>query len=237
MFAASLPRAMHTVAGAAVIYAAGSSPFLLYRLPHLRARKQAFPIATVVVLAGTAIVTGLQLIYPEVLNALRRNPSALSAGEWWRLITPIFVQADGWPQIMFNFTGIALVGPVVERIYGSRRWLVLYFVPALAGEIAGYAWSPYGAGSSLALAGLVGSLFAWLLWPNRQLPVVTRLLGALGLTGAVALALLRDIHGPPVIAGACIAALMLWRDSREPDVPPVMVHTGRGGRRSDEEPA
>ncbi len=237
MFAASLPRDMHTVAGAAVIYAAGSSPFLLYHLPHLRARKHAFPIATMMVLAGTAVVTGLQLIYPEVLNALRRNPGALSAGEWWRLITPIFVQANGWPQIIFNFTGIALIGPVVERIYGNRRWLVLYFAPALAGEIAGYAWSPYGAGSSLALAGVVGSLFAWLLWPNRQLPAVARLLGALGMTGAVALALLRDIHGPPVIAGACLAALMLWRDSREPDVTPVMMHTGRGERRTDEEPA
>lgn len=234
MFAGSLPGAVHSAAGAAVIYAAGSSPFLLYRLPRLRARKRAFPIVTLTVLAGTAVVTGLQLIFPEVLNALRRNPGALSAGEWWRLITPIFVQAYGWPQIMFNFTGIALVGPVVERIFGSRRWLILYFVPALAGEIAGYAWSPYGAGSSLALAGLVGSLFAWLLWPNRQLPGVTNLLGALGLTGAVALALLRDIHGPPVIAGACLAALMLWLDSREPDVTPVILHDGRGEQQSDE---
>src|SRR5438874_8530661 len=86
------------------------------------------PIATVVVLGITAIATGLQLIFPRILGALRRDPSALAAGEWWRMITPLFVHSDGWVQIILNMVGIAVVGQLVERLFGSWRWLALYFI-------------------------------------------------------------------------------------------------------------
>ena len=125
----------------------------------------------------------------------------------------MFVQSVGWPQIIFNFLGIALIGPIVEWIFGGRRWMLLFFVPGLIGEFGGYLWAPYGAGSSLPLAGLIGSLFVWLLWQDSGVPWVARLLGATGLLGGLGLAVLRDIHGPPLLAGACLAALLLWRGS------------------------
>ena len=88
------------------------------------------PIATVSVVVITMIVTSLQFFYPKVLHALDRNPEALAAGQWWRLVTPRFVEPEIWPQ--FVLLGIiAVVGPPVEQRFGSRRWLVLYFVPGL----------------------------------------------------------------------------------------------------------
>ncbi len=209
----NLSRKIHAAAAVVVVYAAGSSAFFLYRLPSLRIGKHPLPIATLSLIAITGVVTGLQFIFPEVLSTLRRRPDAFSTYEWWRLATPMFVQADGWPQVIFNFTGLGVVGPVVEWRFGSHRWLVLYFVPSLIGEIGGYFWDPTGAGSSLPLAGLTGSLFVWLLLPHKALPRITRVLGALGLLGGVTLAAVRDIHGPPLIAGACLAVLLLWRKS------------------------
>lgn len=206
-----LSRAIHVAAAVAVIYTAGSASFVLYRSPHVRAGKRTLPAATLSLIAITGVVTGLQFIFPEVLSTLRRSPDAFSTGQWWRLVTPMFVQADGWPQVIFNFIGLAVVGPAVEWRFGSRRWLVLYFVPGLIGEITGYAWDPTGAGSSLPLAGLTGSLFVWLLLPHKSLPTITRVLGAVGLLGGITLAAVKDIHGPPLIAGACLAVLMLWR--------------------------
>jgi membrane associated rhomboid family serine protease len=121
MNAVTLPVAVHATAAVAVVYAAGTSAFLLYRTPNPRLGKRSLPVVTLTILAVITGTTGLQLIFPEELNALRRNPSAFSADEWWRLVTPMFVQSDGWPQIIFNFLGIALIGPIVEWIFGGRR--------------------------------------------------------------------------------------------------------------------
>src|SRR5262249_42589206 len=166
-----------------------------------------FPAATVSLLAITGLITGLQFVFPEVLAALRRNPEALRAGEWWRVITPLFVHAGGWPGIVFNFTAIAFIGTVVERIYGGKLWLIFYFAGALTGEIAGYAWKPHGAGASVGGAGLLGALAAWLL--SRKTPLQPRIGGAILLLGAVVLTAFRDLHGPPILLGAGIAALVL----------------------------
>jgi len=120
------------------------------------------PRATIITLSITIVVTGLQLIYPQVLSALRRDPSALTAGEWWRMITPLFVHSDGWVQIITNLIGIAVVGPLFERLFGSWRWLALYFVSGVIAEVISYSWEPYGAGASIALCGLIGGLLVWL---------------------------------------------------------------------------
>jgi rhomboid protease GluP len=164
------------------------------------------PAATVSLLAITALVTTSQFIFPAVLSALRRDPEALRAGQWWRLITPLFVHAEGWAQIVFNFTAIAIIGTIVERTYGSRLWLIFYFAGGLTGEIAGYAWNPRGAGASVAGAGLLGALAIWLL--SRKTPFQPRIGGGILLVGALALSAFHDLHGPPILAGACIAALL-----------------------------
>ena len=48
-------------------------------------------------------------------------------------------------QIAFNFTAIAIVGTIVERIFGTGRWVILYFVAGIIGQIAGLYWKPTGA--------------------------------------------------------------------------------------------
>lgn len=100
------------------------------------------PIATICVLNITAIITGLQFVFPAVLTAPQRSPAALAGGEWWRLITRLFVHPDGWSQIVVDFAGITSVGPVVERRFGSARWLVLYFVAGMSAEITVTPGSP-----------------------------------------------------------------------------------------------
>lgn len=170
------------------------------------------PKATLCVLAVTGLVTATQFVDPRILALLRRSPEGLARGEWWRLITPLFVQADGWRQISVNFLGISVAGYLVERLFGSAIWLLVYFSSGLAGEFAGYAWDPNGAGASIAVAGLIGSLAAWLVLVNRQPPAIFG--SAVVLVGALVLALHRDIHGPPVMVGSFLAAMVLWRRAK-----------------------
>ncbi len=171
------------------------------------ARGSKLPLATLSVLAITGVVTGMQFVFPQLLFWLGRNPSAFAQHQWWRLITPLFVHSDGWRQIAFNFPAILIVGILAERVWGSRRWLILYFACGLIGELAGYAWQPYGAGASVAGAGLLGSLAMWLFYKGKV--AQTYFGGAVILIGAVILVFFRDIHGPPVLAGACIAFAMI----------------------------
>ncbi len=170
------------------------------------------PVVTIVILAITVLVTALHAVVPGLLPALRRNPDALSMGEWWRLFTPLFVQADPWWATLSVFVGIFVVGVAVERTYGRRDWLALYFGGGVVGELAGYAWQPHGSGTSVAGAGLLGGLSMWLLWRGNSVLLGVRIWGPIWLAVGVLLTLLHDIHGPPLLFGACLGAMLPWRE-------------------------
>ncbi len=164
------------------------------------------PVATLSILLVTAVLTGLQFAFPQILPALMRTPTAVTRHQWWRFITPLFIHADGWKQIAFNFPAVLIVGALAEHIFGGRRMLLIYVVSGFVGEVAGLAWKPYGAGASVAGAGLLGALALWLAAKNRTTPALFGALVILG--GAVVLTILKDLHGPPILAGAALAGLM-----------------------------
>jgi membrane associated rhomboid family serine protease len=170
--------------------------------------------STTIVLGVTALVTGAQFIWPQVLEAFRRTPDALRTGEWWRTFSPLFVHAYGWPHLLFNLVWISVIGIAVERRFGHIQWLLLYFVPGIVGEFAGLAWGPYGGGASLGGSGLLGAFAVWLILHRPKLAWRVRWWGPfIILTGAV-LTLLRNLHGPSIVAGAVLGALMLLRSGK-----------------------
>jgi hypothetical protein len=84
------------------------------------------------------------------------RPAALAAGQWWRLVTALFVQYDPWWQIVIVFALIAGIGAIAERLFGPGRWLLLYVGCGVVGQAFGFRWQPYDAGASVAGAGLLG---------------------------------------------------------------------------------
>ncbi|HEY7347590.1 MAG TPA: rhomboid family intramembrane serine protease [Ktedonobacterales bacterium] len=164
------------------------------------------PLLTLSFLLITAIGAVLQLLFPEVFLALRRDPAALEAGEGWRILSPLLV-LDGevfW-HFVYDALGLFLVGALVERLLGRGRWLILFFAAALAGNIAGYAWNPYGAGASTALCGLIGGLVIWQI--KRSDFYLLASLYALGLASVLALEAIIAVFIANALFGIVVAAL------------------------------
>lgn len=86
----------------------------------------------------------------------------IAMGEWWRFITPIFLHG-GILHIAFNTWVMLDIGPAVEEIYGSHKFLVLYVVTGAAGFVLSYFWHPYAisVGASGSLCGLIGAMIAY----------------------------------------------------------------------------
>jgi rhomboid protease GluP len=184
------------------------------------------PVATLAVLAVTAVLSVLQFPFPGVRLALWRDPDALAAGQWWRLVTALFVQDDPWWQIVVVLALLAVVGVVVEELFGPGRWLLLYLGCGVVGQAFGFRWQPYDAGASVAGAGLLGALCAWLLSPGGPPLARVRVWGVAWPLAGLALTVAGDIHGPPLLLGFGLGALLLWRDRRRRPARP-----GRQGQR------
>ncbi len=85
------------------------------------------------------------------------NPLIME-GEWWRFFTPIFLHI-GFTHLILNTLSLYFVGIIVERIYGSARFLVIYFFAGFIGSVASFILVPnLSAGASGAIFGLLGAL-------------------------------------------------------------------------------
>ncbi|MBM4422994.1 MAG: rhomboid family intramembrane serine protease [Chloroflexi bacterium] len=79
------------------------------------------------------------------------------AGEWWRLITPMFLHADIL-HIAFNSYALYIFGPQVEALFGYRRFILIYLLSGISGSVFSFIFSPGASvGASGAIFGLVGA--------------------------------------------------------------------------------
>jgi membrane associated rhomboid family serine protease len=84
-------------------------------------------------------------------------PLPYNVGQPWRLVTAVFLHG-GLLHIGFNMWVLMDIGPMVEEMYGSARYLFLYVATGLAGYVVSSSMGHFSVGASGALLGLVGVL-------------------------------------------------------------------------------
>ncbi|HVS21191.1 MAG TPA: rhomboid family intramembrane serine protease [Pyrinomonadaceae bacterium] len=107
--------------------------------------------------------------------------------EYWRLVTPIFIHVN-LPHVLINMYSLWIIGPWVEKLYGSAKFVVFWVATGIVGVLASYLTVIPGshpgligsfliktadeasAGASGALFGLVGVLFVFGIKYRRELP-------------------------------------------------------------------
>jgi rhomboid protease GluP len=87
-------------------------------------------------------------------------PLAYNLDEPWRFVTAVFLHGS-LLHIVFNMWVLMDIGPMVEDLYGSARYLFLYIATGVAGYVlsSGIGGHP-SVGASGALMGLIGILIA-----------------------------------------------------------------------------
>lgn len=80
------------------------------------------------------------------------------AGQWWRLVTAMFLHA-GLLHIGMNLWCLFDLGPTVESLFSTTKFIVLYFVTGVSGFLLSAWWRPvHSVGASGAVLGLIGIL-------------------------------------------------------------------------------
>lgn len=93
----------------------------------------------------------------NVIFGAKVNPYII-AGQYWRLLTPIFLHG-GLVHLAVNSYSLYAVGPEVERMYGRLKFIFIYLLAGIMGNVASFAFSPgISVGASGAIFGLLGAL-------------------------------------------------------------------------------
>jgi len=102
-------------------------------------------------LAGGSTSVNVLITFGAKLNAL------IQQGEWWRLFTPMFLHI-GFTHILMNMITLYFVGMQIEAAFGHTRFLVMYLIAGIGGNVASFCFSnSLSAGASTAIFGLFGA--------------------------------------------------------------------------------
>ncbi len=96
----------------------------------------------------------------ELLTLLGGKISPLiMVGQYWRLFTPLLLHAS-LLHIGFNMYALFVIGPSVESFYGRWRYLALYLLGGLGGNVLSFLVTPGptpSIGASTAIFGLIAA--------------------------------------------------------------------------------
>lgn len=132
-----------------------------------RRNKDGRPWLTYVIIAANVIMYLLtaflsQNIFDSDTGVLvylgaKYNPY-IKAGEYYRLITCMFLHG-GLIHLAFNMYALNSIGPLVEKVYGKVKYIVIYFISGITSSLFSFLFSAgISVGASGAIFGLLGAV-------------------------------------------------------------------------------
>jgi rhomboid protease GluP len=129
---------------------------------------------------------GLVVQPGQVLDEGALIPALVAQGEWWRLLSSMFLHS-GAVHLGLNMLSLYFLGSFVEAAFGRGRFLALYLLSGLSGGLAYLYFGGFNVsavGASGAIFGLLGGVLGYALrrgtfsWQN---PLIRQLLILLAL--------------------------------------------------------
>src|SRR5436190_13468431 len=127
------------------------------------------PVTTLLLLAIAAGYVVQMVLGDPVIEAGANYGPAVLHGEWWRLVTSMFLHG-GLLHLALNGWALYQLAGLFEIWLGSARLLLVYFVSGIAGSLASALISGVpSVGASGAIFGLLGALISFLLRRHEDL--------------------------------------------------------------------
>lgn len=130
--------------------------------------KQRLPQLTITLIALSLIMAVLTRLGSEreMVVPFLINWHELSQGQWWRLISPIFLHF-GLVHLLFNMMWLWELGRAIEWRFGWKRFLLVVLLTGIISNLAQLYWSgPWFGGMS----GVVYALLAYIWMQGRFNP-------------------------------------------------------------------
>jgi len=139
-----------------------------------------YPIVTTFLALNIFIylLTVLPVVGIQILNAGVGVNYLVADGEWWRLITPMFLHG-GIMHILFNMFVLFVFGPELEKIMGKMRFVTMFMLSGIIANIATYILQdPYYThlGASGAIFGIFGAYGALVYYTKKSMPELRQII-------------------------------------------------------------
>jgi rhomboid protease GluP len=132
-----------------------------------------FPPLTLGIILITVLVFLLQIFSMYVTGSdlpyyyFGKFNELILQGQLWRLVTPILLHGSV-PHILSNMYALFIIGPSIERSFGSRRFLALYLLAGMFGNVFSFLFTlAPSLGASTSIFGLVAAQVVYV-YRNRS---------------------------------------------------------------------
>ncbi len=103
------------------------------------------------------------LVWPPLTQIMALVPlQVLVNGRWWQLLTYMFAHAN-FSHLLFNMLGLFFFGIAVERVLGSREFLLFYLVCGIGAGLVSLIGYILSGNTAIYLVGASGAVYAVLL--------------------------------------------------------------------------
>jgi len=129
-------------------------------------------IAHIAIFIITLFWKGIMVPHPDFLTPNyetlddfgNRNPYKIRYGfQIWRFVTPVFLHAN-FLHLFFNCLSQLIIGSQIEKVAGTGKTVIIYFMCALGGNLFGALSSDAPAvGASTAISGLLGCFIGFII--------------------------------------------------------------------------
>lgn len=122
-----------------------------------------YPVVSILIAIHTILML-LSFLFPSLYEPVVHWGIGwnygIAHGEYWRLITPIFLHGS-FAHFAFNTFALFIFGPALERILGSFKFLAVYLFAGFLGNVGTFLFGEVAAysfhlGASGAIYGLLG---------------------------------------------------------------------------------
>ena len=142
----------------------------------------------------------------------------------WQLVTAMFAHGS-LEHLLMNIVSLWWLGTLLERMQGTVRFAIVYFVSGIMGNLVFALFSDgYAVGASGAIFGMLGAV-AVLLYKHRQSPVAKAMLQgllvmiAINVVNSFMPGIALEAHFGGLLAGALVEVIILAIGSKNANYP------------------